>query len=252
MNDFVASSVCWTIATSSRTSPLRLLRVRADQPLDDLGLEHDVRQALGRPVVHRPGDLAPQVLLGAQDQPRDRRRTASRAVCRGRPRPRRRPRAVASGLADAERAAGVAGERIPEARRAPCACPRGRRPAFPSARRAWSASTSCAFRSRRRSVGRGRRRSGERSFSAAWARRCSWRVGLGASPGDEHSISPSSRVEARPASAAMAARERGRWRRGRRTASVIGSRVARRSTLSPPASGSSPGASRTRRPGSGR
>ena len=65
MNVLVASSVCWTIATSWRTSPWRHGRVLGDEPLDDLGLEHDVGQALGRAVVHRPGDLAAQVLLGA-------------------------------------------------------------------------------------------------------------------------------------------------------------------------------------------
>ena len=70
MNDFVASSVCWTIATSWRTSPAPC-RIALDEALDDLGLEHDVRQALGRPVVHRPGDLAAEVLLGIEDQPRD-------------------------------------------------------------------------------------------------------------------------------------------------------------------------------------
>ena len=33
-------------------------RFGGDQPLYDLRLEHDVREALGRPVVHRPRDLA--------------------------------------------------------------------------------------------------------------------------------------------------------------------------------------------------
>ena len=81
MNDFVASSVCWTIATSWRTSPPALAGSRRHEPLDDLGLEDDVGQALGRPVVHRPGDLAAEVLLGAEDQPRHGRRDAARVGC---------------------------------------------------------------------------------------------------------------------------------------------------------------------------
>ena len=42
-------------------------RVAIQEALHDLGLEHDVRQALGRPVVHGPGDVAAEVLLGRQD-----------------------------------------------------------------------------------------------------------------------------------------------------------------------------------------
>ena len=71
MNDFVASSVCWTIAASWRTSARAAAGSRSDEPLDDLGLEDDVGQALGRAVVHRPGDLAAEVLLGGQDHPPD-------------------------------------------------------------------------------------------------------------------------------------------------------------------------------------
>ncbi len=82
MNDFVASRVCWTIATSWRTSPAARSGSLRDEPLHDLGLEDDVRQALGRAVVHRPGDLAAQVLLGAQEQPRD---TAGGIGCRVEP-----------------------------------------------------------------------------------------------------------------------------------------------------------------------
>ena len=96
MNDFVASSVCWTIATSWRTSPPAFAGSRRHEPLDDLGLEDDVRQALGRAVVHRPGDLAAEVLLGVEDQPRDGRRDAARV---GGPRP---PAPVLAG-----RAAGI-------------------------------------------------------------------------------------------------------------------------------------------------
>ena len=44
-------------------------RIARDEPLDDLGLEDDVREALGRAVVHGPRDLAAQILLRAQDQP---------------------------------------------------------------------------------------------------------------------------------------------------------------------------------------
>ena len=46
----------------------RLGRVAFKQPLDDLRLQHDVGQALGRPVVHSPGDLPAEVLLGGEDQ----------------------------------------------------------------------------------------------------------------------------------------------------------------------------------------
>ena len=65
------------------------VRVAAEQPFHDLGLEDDVRQALGRPVVHRPGDLAAEILLGVEDDPRHRRAAARRRQPRGRP-PRHR------------------------------------------------------------------------------------------------------------------------------------------------------------------
>ena len=113
---------------------LRQGRVLADEPLDDLGLEDDVGQALGRAVVHRPGDLAAQVLLGRQQHPRDGRLALGRGRGPGaaaaptmtpeppdrgrRPSRRRRPWPRGSGPA-------------------PRACPRGRRPATPSGRRAW-------------------------------------------------------------------------------------------------------------------
>ena len=45
-------------------------RVAGDEPIDDLRLQDDVGQALGRPVVHRPGDLAAEVLLGGEHDPR--------------------------------------------------------------------------------------------------------------------------------------------------------------------------------------
>ena len=77
MKDFVASRVCWTIATSCRTSAPGLARIGRHEPLDDLGLEHDVRQALGRSVVHRAGDLAAQVLLGTEQEARDGGRDAA-------------------------------------------------------------------------------------------------------------------------------------------------------------------------------
>ena len=51
---------------------------RRHQALDDLGLEDDVGQALGGAVVHRPGDLAAQVLLRVEHQPRDGRRHRAR------------------------------------------------------------------------------------------------------------------------------------------------------------------------------
>ena len=75
MNVLVASSVCWTIATSWRTSAPALRRILVDQALDDLGLEHDVGQALGGSVVHRPGDLAAEVLLGVEQETRHGRGT---------------------------------------------------------------------------------------------------------------------------------------------------------------------------------
>ena len=43
-------------------------RVAFHEALDDLGLEDDVREALGGAVVHRPGDLPAQVLLCGEDQ----------------------------------------------------------------------------------------------------------------------------------------------------------------------------------------
>jgi hypothetical protein len=64
MNDLVASRVCWTIAMRADLGPGHD-RVAGHQAVHDLGLEHDVGEALGRAVVHRPGDLAAEVLLGA-------------------------------------------------------------------------------------------------------------------------------------------------------------------------------------------
>ena len=78
MNDLVASSVCWTMAIELADLVAGLGRVRRHEPLDDLGLEDDVGQALGGAVVHRPGDLATEVLLRAEEQARDGRRDAAR------------------------------------------------------------------------------------------------------------------------------------------------------------------------------
>ncbi len=50
---------------------LGLARVAVEQPLHDLSLESDVGEALSRTVVHGPRDLAAQVFLSSQDQPRD-------------------------------------------------------------------------------------------------------------------------------------------------------------------------------------
>ncbi len=66
--------------------PTRRGGIALEQPLRDLGLEHDVGQALGRPVVHLAGDLAAQVLLGGEDDPRDGRGNGGSIVvvrCRG-------------------------------------------------------------------------------------------------------------------------------------------------------------------------
>ena len=84
MNDFVASRVDWTIAMSSRVSGLAASGSRGDQPVDDLGLEDDVGQALGGPVVHRPGDVAAEILLGREDHPghRGRHPRSRLATCR--------------------------------------------------------------------------------------------------------------------------------------------------------------------------
>ena len=48
----------------------------AYQALHDLRLEDDVGEALGRPVMHRPGDVTTQILLGGEDHPRHGRRHA--------------------------------------------------------------------------------------------------------------------------------------------------------------------------------
>ena len=69
MKVLVASSVCWTICTSRPQLAPGHGRVALQEPVHDLGLEHDVGQRLRRPVVHGPGDLAAQVLLGGQDDP---------------------------------------------------------------------------------------------------------------------------------------------------------------------------------------
>ena len=78
MNDLVASRVCWTIAIELADLVAGLGRVRRHEPLDDLGLQDDVGQALGGAVVHRPGDLAPEVFLRAEQQAGDGRRDAAR------------------------------------------------------------------------------------------------------------------------------------------------------------------------------
>ena len=118
MKVFVASSVCWTIATSWRTSPCAMRGIALHEALHDLGLEHDVGQALGRAVVHRPGDLAAQVLLGGEDDPRERGRQRPSSGVRGR-RPRRRSPSTAARRVQARRpapgsamAVPVAGERL--------------------------------------------------------------------------------------------------------------------------------------------
>src|SRR5204863_921381 len=67
------------------------VRIAPEQALHDLGLEDDVREALGWAVVHRASDLAAQVLLGVEHDPRHRRigiagrelRGAGRARCTG-------------------------------------------------------------------------------------------------------------------------------------------------------------------------
>ena len=56
--------------TPSRGLP----EVLGHEPLDDLRLEDDVRQALRGPVVHLAGDLAAHVLLGGEDHPGHARR----------------------------------------------------------------------------------------------------------------------------------------------------------------------------------
>ena len=73
---------------------------------------------------------------------------------------RRRWRRRERHVAEAGERLGIGGERVAVAGRAPGACPRGRRPATPSARRAWSAVTSWALRSAATvgsRLGRGRR-----------------------------------------------------------------------------------------------
>ena len=118
MNVLVASSVRWTMAVSSLTSDRRRGGVALEQALDDLGLEHDVGEALGRPVVHRPGDVAAEVLLGRQHH------SPTMAGCgppvAGPPRvgtppgpsPRRRRRQRRHGLADAGEPLAVALQRL--------------------------------------------------------------------------------------------------------------------------------------------
>ena len=91
MKVLVASSVCWTIATSWRISPCASAGSLRDEPLHDLGLEDDVGEALGRAVVHRPGDLAAQVLLAPRTTVRQpaarplRRPPGSRTRCSAAP-----------------------------------------------------------------------------------------------------------------------------------------------------------------------
>ena len=63
MNVFVASSACWTIATSSLSSCRGTRGVALEEALDDLCLKSDVGDALRRPVVHLACDLAAHLLL---------------------------------------------------------------------------------------------------------------------------------------------------------------------------------------------
>ena len=257
MNDLVASSVCWTIATSWRTSPLGAGRVGRHEALDDLGLEHDVGQALGRAVVHRPGDLAAQVLLGAEEQPRDRGRDAARVG-------HRRGR-LAAGLGRVAAAGGtspkalerldVGRERVAEATQGPplalqdvdLRLHQGR--ALGQQDQLGVELAACPVARRRRpgaAASDGRELLGGRA-----TRRVSCRVASARACATSRSTSPSS-LSRRASLLRHLRGQLGQAGRRGRSASVVAGSVMRIGAISPPASGSSPGASRRRRPGSGR
>jgi len=72
-------------------------RIAVHQTLHDLGLEDDVREALGGAVVHRPGDVAAQVLQGRLEEAVHGGRADAGSHGLGRPRPgerRRRSRQI--------------------------------------------------------------------------------------------------------------------------------------------------------------
>ena len=140
MNVFVASRVRWTIDDELARPRRRPRPDRVEQAFHDLGLEHDVRQALRRPVVHLPRDLAAQVLLGGEDHPRHRRRHRAAARRRARSRPRqpgaRRferllPRSGPPSGCPARPADSRRGPIASRNRASACACPRARPPGPP-------------------------------------------------------------------------------------------------------------------------
>ena len=247
MKPFVASRVCWTIWTRSRSSPFACVGIAIEQPLHDLGLERDVRERLRRPVVHRPRDLAAQVLLGVEDHARQRRGQRLGDLGQVRAGGSRDPRPVA-GVDDRDvDAADLVhdrGDRVPVARERPALAVEDvdlrlheRRP---------------AGEQQRLGVGLGRvLRLGQLLGGLNALLLVAGR--LGPCLTDEHVDLGQLAVEGGDIGRKACAE---RLPCGRLRVRVLGHRAVVSpgsvADLSPPASGSSPGASRTPRPGSGR
>ena len=261
MNDFVASSVCWTIATSWRTSAAGRCRVLRRRGARRSGPgarcssgSGPGRRASARAISRRRSSWASRTIrdtaggIGAVA----RRSPAGAVAVRPRLGRRRRPPTTRA-------------ERLGVARRAP----RGSRPSalrLPSRTSTWASISAARLVSEHelgvelgeRPSGRSRRRRSRGAPSSASRRRrraasrggrprsCAWVTRSSIS-----SSSPSRRGQLvrQPRGELGQAGGRRRRRVGHRRGSVAASAVA---SISPPASGSSPGASRTRRPGSGR
>ena len=259
MNVFVASSVCWTISTSWWTSAPALPGSWSTRRSTIWAWSTMLVRlwagpsCIARAISRRRSSWAS----------RNRRDTAGGwdAVV-GRSPPRAdRAACVALTSPNAASSIGVRRRAPRDSGRAPGACPRAPRPATPSGRRAWSAATSCALSSAARSGSASHQtdplRAPRRALSAAGNPPRLVPGGLGPGLRDEQVDLAELDVEARQLvrhprrdlGQAGGRRGRRRCRSSSARSSALASVVV---AISPPASGSSPGASRTRRPGSGR
>ena len=254
MNDFVASSVCWTIATSWRTSlPARAGSVATSRSTICAWRTMLVRLWAGPSCIARA--ISRRRSSCASRSSRD---TAGRDPRRiGQPR-----LGCLGGLG--RRHVAVRAERVVVARQRSrgtasgrAACLRGRRPAVSIKAARWVSRTSWALRSA--ASGRFERRSGRCGRRCGGVQLLGPCLPPGLVPGrlrrrlgDEQVDLDQLGLELRQvASHPPGQLGQGEGWRGRRR-SVGHSVVGRRPTISLPASGSSPGASRRPRPGSGR
>ena len=264
MNDFVASSVGWTIAMSWRTSGCAAAGSRAMRRSTICAWSTMFVRLWAGPSCIARAISRRRSSWAVEDHPRDaraarRRRRSSAAAARA---PRRPPEAAASALAAGSRAGGSPvprvgsrSRRVAVACRAPCACPRGRRPGLHhggTAGQGDELATSRLGDLRRVAACAVSRGAACRPAARAWPR--------GARPrsGPAGRAARSRRARRRGASSprrcervggSSVAAGVGDWCRARVSAGIAARWVA---SVNPRASGSSPGASRRRRPGCGR